>query len=178
MIINNYYSLSGANYNFCPVKLISKTKHHFTFETIPEKEKKTLLIEFCILNELEILPSHIKKLGFDEAKKQDIVNGVLIIPIHIPLGTDLNKIQVDFFGYKVLLEENYETFKKSYGIKLQDIRKLSIDEYEKKRKGIRKSIINELGLILNVNELFDALERVEFPNFDKDNIIYEKNNHI
>ncbi|MDI9309123.1 MAG: hypothetical protein QM535_02810 [Limnohabitans sp.] len=171
---NNYYEIKGKEYNYFQVKLIKQTESHFTVQSLHDKKETQLNNKIYFLRELSILPVHLNRLGFDQENILLDVKGINVFPVYMILGKNIMNLNVAYFGYKVLRNENFSTFKESYLDKFEEIKKISDEDYNNKFREIQKSVKNELGLVLNINELFNELENLNFEIIDKDIIVNGK----
>lgn len=170
----NYYEIKGSAYNFYPVKLIKLTDSNFTIESLLEKKKITLSRKHYIIRELSISQSHIDRLGFENKSKIQSIQGISIFPIIMIFRNDNMKLNLDFFGYKVIRSNDLQSFKINYLKKYDELSKLTNQEYDEKYSEIQKQLRNEFDLILNINELFEKLESLNFSIENKDSIIIGK----
>lgn len=171
---NNYYEIKGKEYNYFQIKLIKQTESDFTVQSLHDKKETKLNNKIYFLRELSILPIHLKRLGFDQENILLDVKGINIFPIYMILGKDNMNLNMAYFGYKVLRNENFSTFKQSYLDKFEQIKKISDEDYNKRYSEIQNLVKNELGLVWNINELFSELEKLNFEIIDKDIIVNGK----
>ena len=171
---NNYYEIKGKEYNYFQIKLIKQTESDFTVQSLHDKKETKLNNKIYFLRELSILPIHLKRLGFDQENILLDVKGINIFPIYMILGKDNMNLNMSYFGYKVLRNENFSTFKQSYLDKFEQIKKISDEDYNKRYSEIQNLVKNELGLVWNINELFSELEKLNFEIIDKDIIVNGK----
>lgn len=171
---NNYYEIKGKEYNYFQIKLIKQTESDFTVQSLHDKKEIKLNNKIYFLRELSILPIHLKRLGFDQENIFLDVKGINILPIYMILGKDNMNLNMAYFGYKVLQNKNFSTFKQSYLDKFEQIKKISDEDYNKRYSEIQSLVKNELGLVWNINELFSELEKLNFEIIDKDIILNGK----
>tara|TARA_R100000687_G_C6430479_1_gene155431 strand:- start:333 stop:857 length:525 start_codon:yes stop_codon:yes gene_type:complete len=170
----NYYEVKGNGYNYYPVKLIKLTEKDFITKSLPEKKQISLSRKFYNLSEISITQSHLNRLGFSNQKEISTVNGINLFPIYMVLGEDNLHLRLIDFGYKILKNKDFSIFKSQYLQKYNDLKSIKDEEYDQKYIEIKKNIKSDLGLISNVNELFEELETVNFSIENKDIIVSGK----
>jgi len=162
--IGNFYEVLSTISNYAPHKLINLENNNYVFENL--YDQKLSKVQKGHFRDIEINQIHLKRLGVEN----DSIEDIFIYPMYVTLFVTPNGFSSAFFGYIFFHKNDLVKMQKLFNEAQDEI----FIEYKNKKEisiEFNQYIINKLGNLLNLNELFPKLESYNILIPNKEEIV-------